>query len=94
MARNAQRAWSGLQAEAAADDLLHDLGGAAEDRLDATEPPELIIVADKQRTSAPADQGEPPELNVTFSMSFFFPRVLGQQEYEDEGGRQGDEADP
>ena len=37
---------------------------------------------------------EPPELNVTFSMSFFFPRVLGQQEYEDEGGRQGDEADP
>jgi hypothetical protein len=28
------------------------------------------------------------------SMSFFFPRVLGQQEYEGEGGRQGDEADP
>ena len=48
----------------------------------------------QQRTRAPADQGEPPELNVTFSMSFFFPRVLGQQEYEDEGGRQGDEADP
>ena len=35
-----------LEAEAAADDLLHDLGGAAEDRLDATEPPELTIVAD------------------------------------------------
>ncbi len=33
-------------------------------------------------------------LNVTFSMSFFFPRVLGQQEYEDEGGRQGGEAHP
>ncbi len=27
-----------LQAEAAADDFLLDLGGAAEDRLDATEP--------------------------------------------------------
>lgn len=47
----------------------------------------------QQRTRAPADHGEPPELNVTFSVSFF-PRVLGQQEYEDEGGRQGDEADP
>jgi hypothetical protein len=35
-----------LEAEAAADDLLYDLGGAAEDRLDATEPPELTIVAD------------------------------------------------
>jgi hypothetical protein len=34
-----------LQAEAAADDFLHDLGGAAEDRLDAAEPPELTIVA-------------------------------------------------
>ena len=31
---------SGLQAEVAADDLLHDLGGAAENRLDAAEPPE------------------------------------------------------
>jgi hypothetical protein len=30
---------------------------------------------------------------VTFSMSFF-PRVFGQQEHEDEGGRQGDEAHP
>src|SRR5690348_7392625 len=27
-------AWSGSQAQAAADDLLHDLGGAAEDGLD------------------------------------------------------------
>jgi hypothetical protein len=27
-----------LQAEAAADDLFHDLGGAAEDRLDVAEP--------------------------------------------------------
>ncbi len=33
-----------LQAEAAADDLLHDLGGAAEDRLHAAEPPEPAIV--------------------------------------------------
>ena len=30
--------------EAAADDFLHDLGGAPEDRLDAAEPPELTIV--------------------------------------------------
>ncbi len=29
-----------LQAETAGDDLFHDLGGAAEDRLDAAEPPE------------------------------------------------------
>jgi len=28
------------------------------------------------------------------SMSFFFPRVFGQQEHEDEGGCQGDEAGP
>jgi hypothetical protein len=35
-----------LQAEAAADDLLLDLGGAAEDRLDAADPPELTIVAE------------------------------------------------
>ena len=34
-----------LQAEAAGDDLLLDLGGAAEDRSDAAEPPELTIVA-------------------------------------------------
>jgi hypothetical protein len=27
-----------LQAQAAADDFLHDLGGAAEDRLDVAEP--------------------------------------------------------
>ena len=48
-----------------------------------------------QWTSAPACQGERPELNVTFSMFFFFlPRVVGQQGYEEEGGRQGGEADP
>ena len=29
-----------LQSEAAADDLLHDLSGAAENRLDAAEPPQ------------------------------------------------------
>jgi len=33
-----------LQAEAAADDLLNDLGGAADDRLHAAELPELTIV--------------------------------------------------
>jgi len=38
---------SELQAEAAADDLLHDLGSAAEDRLDAAEPSELTIVAER-----------------------------------------------
>jgi len=32
-----------LEAEAAADDLLHDLGGAAEDRPDAAEAPEPTI---------------------------------------------------
>ena len=45
-----------LQAEAAADDLLHDLGGAAEDRLHAVKPPELTIVAESSglvRRSAP-----------------------------------------
>jgi hypothetical protein len=36
-----------LQAEAAGDDLLLDLGGAAEDRLDAAETPELTIVAER-----------------------------------------------
>ena len=35
-----------LQAEAAGDDFLLDLGGAAEDRLDAAEPPGLTIVAE------------------------------------------------
>ena len=33
-----------LQAEASGDDFLLNLGGAAEDRLDAAEPPELAIV--------------------------------------------------
>src|SRR5713226_3811125 len=35
-----------LQAQAAADDLFHDLGGAADDRLDMAEPLELTIVAE------------------------------------------------
>jgi hypothetical protein len=35
-----------LEAETAGDDFLLDLGGAAEDRLDVTEPPEPTIVAD------------------------------------------------
>ena len=35
-----------LEAETAADDLLHDLGGAAEDRLDPAEVPEPTIVAE------------------------------------------------
>ncbi len=30
----------------------------------------------------------------SLSVSFFFPRVFGQQEHEDEGGCQGDEAGP
>ena len=42
-----------LQAEA---DFLLDLGGAAEDRLDAAEPSGLEIVAE-QRTRAPAGHG-------------------------------------
>ena len=33
-----------LRAQTAADDLLHDLGGAAEDRLDVAEPPKLTIM--------------------------------------------------
>jgi hypothetical protein len=36
-----------LEAEAADDDFFLDLGGAAEDRLDAAEPPELTIVAER-----------------------------------------------
>jgi hypothetical protein len=35
-----------LQAEATGNDFLLDLGGAAEDRLDAAEPPELTIVSE------------------------------------------------
>src|SRR5580704_7368893 len=35
-----------LQAEAAADDLFHDLGAAAEDRSDTAKPAELTIVAE------------------------------------------------
>jgi hypothetical protein len=37
----------GLQAEAAGDDFFLDFGGAAEDRLDAAELPELTIVAER-----------------------------------------------
>jgi hypothetical protein len=36
-----------LQAEVAGDDFFLDFGGAAEDRLDAAEPPELAIVAER-----------------------------------------------
>ena len=46
-----------LQAEAAAEDLLHDLGGAAEGRLDAAEPPRLTIVAENSGPSAPVMAG-------------------------------------
>jgi hypothetical protein len=35
-----------LEAETAADDLLHDLGGAAKDRLDPAEPPEPTIASE------------------------------------------------
>ena len=35
-----------LQAEVAGDDFFLDFGGAAEDRLDMAEPPELTIVAE------------------------------------------------
>jgi len=40
------RAWLGLQVEAAANDLLYDLGGAADDRHDVTEPPALTIATE------------------------------------------------
>jgi hypothetical protein len=47
-----------LQAEAAADDFLLDLGGAAEDQLDAAEPPEFTIVAENSGlTLAPVAAG-------------------------------------
>jgi hypothetical protein len=36
-----------LQTKVASDDFFLDLGGAAEDRLDADEPPELTIVAER-----------------------------------------------
>jgi hypothetical protein len=36
-----------VRLEADADDFLLDFGGAAEDRLDAAEPPELTIVAER-----------------------------------------------
>jgi hypothetical protein len=41
-----------LQAETAGDDFLHDLGGAAEDRLDMADPPELTIVAESSGLNA------------------------------------------
>jgi len=37
-------AWQELQIQSAADDLFHDLGGVAENRRDAAEPPEPTIV--------------------------------------------------
>ena len=55
--------------------------------------PLALMFADIQRM-APRAGMEPPELNLTFSISFFLPRLLGQHEYEDEGGRQRDEAHP
>jgi hypothetical protein len=42
-----------LQAEAAGDDFLLDLGGAAEDRLDAAEPLKLTIVSESSRLMLP-----------------------------------------
>ena len=47
----------GLQAEAAADDLLHDLGGAAEDGLDATE--RGLTWCFRRSSRAPSDQRRP-----------------------------------
>src|SRR5580704_11739060 len=46
-----------LEAETAADDLLLDLGGAAEDRLDADEAPEPTIVSQSCGLVLPAGQG-------------------------------------
>ena len=46
-----------LQAEAAGDDFFLDLGGAAEDRLDAAELLELTIVAESSGLVLPAGQG-------------------------------------
>src|SRR5439155_1632037 len=48
-----------LEAGAAADNLFLDLGGAAEDQLDAAQPPERTIVGER-RTNAPACQGSGP----------------------------------
>ena len=48
-AQASQRAWSRLQAEEAADDIFHELDGAAEDRRDAAEPPELTIASEISR---------------------------------------------
>ena len=54
-----------LHAEVGGDDFLLDLGGAAEDRLDAAEPPELTIVAESggwcscRSRRAPPGQREP-----------------------------------
>ena len=39
-------AWSELQAKVAGDDFFLDVGGAAEDRRDAVEPPELTIASE------------------------------------------------
>ena len=48
-----ERTRSGLEPEAASDDLLHDLGGAAEDRLDPAEPPEPTIAPEISRLLLP-----------------------------------------
>ena len=45
-------------------------------------------------TRCPHRFGPAVVMAFSSSMPFFFPRVLGQQEYEDEGGRQGDKAHP
>ena len=49
-----------LQAEATGDDFLLDLGGAAEDRLNAAEPPELTIVAENSGSMFPPVHGRTP----------------------------------
>ena len=46
--------------QAVASDLFHDLGGAAEDRLDTAEPPELTIAPEISGPGAPAGQGRAP----------------------------------
>ncbi len=48
---------SDLQAEAAADDLFLDLGGAAEARLGGAEPPELRIAKSSELALPPVKAG-------------------------------------
>jgi hypothetical protein len=60
---------------------------------------ELKIVLSNLRTSGKS-AGRGPDASIEHghagpsARTFFFPRVLGPQEYEGEGGCQGDEADP